>query len=36
LDRVFNGRIDIGSFETQPPRRPCPTPRPLPTPPPRP
>jgi hypothetical protein len=27
FDRVFNGRIDIGSFETQPPRRPCPTPR---------
>ena len=23
FDRVFNGRIDIGSFETQPPRRPC-------------
>jgi parallel beta-helix repeat protein len=36
FDRVFNGRIDIGSFETQPPRRPCPTPRPRPTPPPRP
>ena len=36
FDRVFNGRIDIGSFETQPPHRPCPTPRPLPTPPPRP
>jgi hypothetical protein len=37
FDRVFNGRIDIGSFETQPPpRRPCPTPRPLLTPPPRP
>ena len=37
FDRVFNGRIDIGSFEMQPPpRRPCPTPRPLPTPPPRP
>jgi parallel beta-helix repeat protein len=32
FDRVFNGRIDIGSFETQPPRRPCPTPRPRPTP----
>jgi len=31
FDRVFNGRIDIGSFETQPPRR-----RPRPTPPPRP
>jgi predicted outer membrane repeat protein len=37
FDRVFNGRIDIGSFETQPPRRrPCSTPRPRPTPPPRP
>ena len=37
FDRVFNGRIDIGSFETQPPRRPCaPIPRPRPTPPPRP
>jgi predicted outer membrane repeat protein len=36
FDRVFNGRIDIGSFETQPPRRPCPTPRPRPTPVPRP
>jgi hypothetical protein len=36
FDRVFNGRIDIGSFETQPPRgRPCSTPRPRPTPPPR-
>ena len=34
--RVINGRIDIGSFETQPPRRPCATPRPRPTPPPRP
>jgi hypothetical protein len=32
FDRVFNGRIDIGSFEAQPPRRPCPTPRPRPTP----
>ena len=31
FDRVFNGRIDIGSFETQPPRRPCATPRPRPT-----
>ena len=31
FDRVFNGRIDIGSFETQPPR-----PRPRPTPAPRP
>jgi hypothetical protein len=36
FDRVFNGRIDIGSFETQPPRRECSTPRPRPTPPPRP
>jgi predicted outer membrane repeat protein len=37
FDRVFNGRIDIGSFETQPPRRPCVTPpRPRPTPAPRP
>jgi len=35
FDRVFNGRIDIGSFETQPPRRPCSTPRPRPTPLPR-
>jgi hypothetical protein len=34
FDRVFNGRIDIGSFEAQP--RPCATPRPHPTPPPRP
>ena len=34
--RVFNGRIDIGSFEAQPPRRPCSTPRPRPTPAPRP
>jgi hypothetical protein len=34
--RVFNGRIDIGSFEAQPPRRPSPTSRPRPTPPPRP
>lgn len=32
FDRVFNGRVDIGSFETQPPRRPCPTPRARPTP----
>ena len=33
FDRVFNGRIDMGSFETQPPpRRPCSTPRPRPTP----
>ena len=37
FDRVFNGRIDIGSFETQPPRRPCVIPpRPRPTPAPRP
>jgi len=36
FDRVFNGRIDIGSFETQPPRRPCSTPRLRPTPAPRP
>jgi hypothetical protein len=36
FDRVFNGRIDIGSFETQPPRRPCPTPRSRSTPVPRP
>jgi predicted outer membrane repeat protein len=36
FDRVFNGRIDIGSFEVQPPRRPCSTPRLRPTPPPRP
>ena len=36
FDRVFNGRIDIGSFETQPPHRPCSSPRPRPTPPPRP
>jgi hypothetical protein len=35
FDRVFKGRIDIGSFETQPPRRPCSTPRPRPTPAPR-
>jgi hypothetical protein len=32
LVRVFNGRIDIGSFEAQPPRRPSPTPRPRPSP----
>jgi hypothetical protein len=32
--RVYNGRIDIGSFELQP--RPAPTPRPRPTPAPRP
>jgi predicted outer membrane repeat protein len=36
FDRVFNGRIDIGSFEMQPPHRPCATPRPRPTPAPRP
>lgn len=36
FDRVFNGRIDIGSFETQPPHRPCATPRSRPTPAPRP
>jgi hypothetical protein len=29
--RVFNSRIDIGSFEKQPPRRPMPTPRPRPS-----
>jgi hypothetical protein len=29
--RVFNGRIDIGSFEMQPPRRPVPAPRPRPS-----
>jgi hypothetical protein len=34
--RVFNGRIDNGSFETQPQPPPFPTPRPRPTPPPRP
>jgi hypothetical protein len=34
--RVYNGRIDIGSFELQPPRRPTPVPRSRPTPPPRP
>jgi hypothetical protein len=34
--RVFNGRVDVGSFEAQPPRRPCSTPRPRPTPAPRP
>jgi len=34
--RVFNGRIDVGSFEAQPLRRPCSAPRPRPTPPPRP
>jgi hypothetical protein len=36
FDRVFNGRIDVGSFEAQPPSRPCPTLRPRPTPHPRP
>jgi hypothetical protein len=36
FDRVFNGRVDIGSFEKQPPRRPCSTPQPRPTPAPRP
>jgi hypothetical protein len=37
FDRVSNGRIDIGSFETQlPPRRPDPCPRSHPTPAPRP
>ena len=37
FDRVFNGRIDISSFETQPPHRPCAaTPRPRQTPAPRP
>ena len=34
--RVFNGRIDVGSFETQPIPPPFPTPRPRPTPAPRP
>jgi hypothetical protein len=34
--RVFNGRVDIGAFEVQPPRRPTPTHRSRPTPPPRP
>jgi hypothetical protein len=34
--RVFNGGIDIGSFEAQPQPPPFPTPRPRPTPPPRP
>lgn len=33
--RVFRGRIDIGSFEVQPPPRSTPTPRPRPTPLPR-
>jgi len=39
FDRVFNGRIDVGSLEVQPqppPLRPCPTPRPRLTPRPRP
>ncbi|MGC1322764.1 MAG: choice-of-anchor Q domain-containing protein [Candidatus Udaeobacter sp.] len=37
FDRVFNGRIDIGSYETQPQSpRPHPCQRPRPTPPPRP
>ena len=36
FDRVFNGRIDIGSFENQlTAPTPCPTPRPHPTPVPR-
>jgi hypothetical protein len=34
--RVFNGRIDVGSFEVQPPRRATPAPRSRPTPLPRP
>ena len=34
--RVFNGRIDIGSFEVQPPPRATPAPRPRPTPAPHP
>jgi len=34
--RVYNGRIDIGSFEAQPPRRAAPAPRSHPTPLPRP
>jgi hypothetical protein len=35
--RVFNGRIDVGSFESQPHPQspPCPSPRPRPTPAPR-
>ena len=33
--RVFNNRIDVGSFESQPMSPPCPTPRPRPTPLPR-
>ena len=33
FDRLFNGRLDIGSFETQPPpRHRCPRPRPTPVP----
>jgi hypothetical protein len=34
FDRVFNGRIDVGSFESQPQPQspPCPSPRPRPTP----
>jgi hypothetical protein len=35
FDRVFNNRIDVGSFESQPTRPPCPSPRPRPTPGPR-
>jgi hypothetical protein len=34
--RVFNGRVDIGSFEVQPPQRATPAPRPRPSRPPRP
>ena len=34
--RVFNGRVDIGAFEVQPPPRPSPTTRSRPTPRPRP
>ena len=34
--RVFNGRVDVGSFEAQPRQRPCTAPRPRPTPAPRP
>ena len=34
--RVFSGRVDVGSFEAQPPQRPCTAPRPRPTPAPRP
>jgi hypothetical protein len=36
FDRVYNGRLDVGSFESQPPPPRCPSPRPRPTPPPRP